>query len=186
VSKGTVIFAFLAGTAVGSVVTWKVLKDKYEQLAREEIQEVYSRTSKLKKVLKDVDEIHEVEEAEYKQAVRDYTSFSSATPKPCPKPENGKEDEPMPKPYVVTPEEFGDIDEYETKSLIYWADGVLTDDSHGIIDDVESLVTEDSLTHFGEYEDDSVFVRNDDQQVDYEILYDTRRYEDVHPHHVEE
>ena len=183
-SKGTVIFAFLAGATVGSVVTWKVLKDKYEQLAREEIQEAYSRTSKIKKVLKDVDELHEAEEAAYKRAVRDYTSISTPTQART-VPEDGKEDEPMRKPHVVTPEEFGEIDEYETKSLIYWADGVLTNDSDEVVEDVESLVTEDALNHFGEYEDDSVFVRNDEQGVDYEILYDTRRYEDVHPHQVE-
>ena len=92
----------------------------------------------------------------------------------------------MKKPYVVSPEEFGDIDEYETKSLTYWQDGVLTDEDDEVVEDVESLVTKDALTHFGEYEDDSVFVRNDEQGIDYEILLDTRRYADVHPHQVEE
>ena len=184
-SKGAVIFAFLTGAAVGSVVTWKMLKDKYEQLAREEIQEAYSRTKQLKKVLADVDEEHEVEEAEYQRAVRDYTSLSTA-PMPPSRLENREEDEPMKKPKVVSPEEFGEIDEYDTKSLTYWQDGVLTDENDEVVEDVESLVTKDSLTHFGEFEDDSVFVRNDELMVDYEILLDTRRYADVHPHQVED
>lgn len=183
-SKGTVIFAFLSGAAIGSFVTWKLVKDKYEQLAREEIQEAYSRKSNLKKVLADVDEVHDVDEEEYQRAVHDYASFSQSTSTPFR--ESREEDEPMIKPHIVTPEEFGDIDEYDTKSLTYWQDGVLTDENDKVVEDVESLVTEDALTHFGEYEEDSVFVRNDREKVDYEILLDTRNYADVHPHRVEE
>lgn len=37
----------------------------------------------------------------------------------------------------------------------------------------------DSLNHFGEYEDDSVFVRNDARKCDYEILLDQRTYSEV-------
>ena len=47
-----------------------------------------------------------------------------------------------------------------------------------IVDDIEETVGIDSLTHFGEYEDDSVFVRNDERKCDYEILLDDRDYED--------
>ena len=61
----------------------------------------------------------------------------------------------------------------------YYADGVLADDFDVVIDDVENTVGEDSLTHFGEYEDDSVFVRNDERELDYEILKDMRRFEDI-------
>ena len=58
-----------------------------------------------------------------------------------------------------------------------------------VVDDVEEIVGEESLTHFGEYEDDSVFVRNDRLKCDYEILLDQRNYSDVTktmPHRVEE
>ena len=40
-------------------------------------------------------------------------------------------------------------------------------------------IGKDSLTHFGEYEDDSVFVRNDRLKADYEILMDQRTYAEV-------
>ena len=46
-------------------------------------------------------------------------------------------------------------------------------------DEIEETIGKDSLTHFGEYEDDSVFVRNDRLKVDYEILMDQRGYADV-------
>jgi hypothetical protein len=82
-------------------------------------------------------------------------------------------------PYVITPEEFGERDDYETASLTYFADGILADDTDQMVEDVDDTVGTDSLTHFGEYEDDSVFVRNDDLKCDYEILLDVRKYADV-------
>ena len=99
--------------------------------------------------------------------------------------------EEMGKPYVISPEEFGEMEDegYETISLIYYADKVLTDDDNELVEDVENTVGTESLTHFGEYEDDSVFVRNDRLKADYEILLDTRNYSDVvnkNPHPMEE
>ena len=82
------------------------------------------------------------------------------------------------KPYVIRPEEFGEED-YETVSLTYYEDGVLTDEYDEPVEDIDDTVGADFFTHFGEYEDDSVFVRNDEQEIDYEILKDTRKYSDV-------
>ena len=39
-SKLTNILIFTTGVSIGSVVTWKLLKTKYEQIAREEIDAV--------------------------------------------------------------------------------------------------------------------------------------------------
>ena len=52
------------------------------------------------------------------------------------------------------------------------------DEDDSPIVDIEYLVGEDSLDHFGEYEDDSVFVRNDDLKTDFEILLDEASYYD--------
>lgn len=60
---------------------------------------------------------------------------------------------------------------YDKKSKCTWwseIDRCLTD------------IGDDALGHFGEYEDDSVFVRNDEEQTDYEILLDGRNYHDVY------
>ena len=95
----------------------------------------------------------------------------------------------MEKPYVISPEEFGEFEEYEKISLTYYADKVLADENDEEVDDVDEIVGEESLNHFGEYEDDSVFVRNDRLKCDYEILLDQRNYSDVAktmPHRVEE
>ena len=71
------------------------------------------------------------------------------------------------------------MDEYEQISLTYYSDGILTDDDDVPITDVDEVVGSESLETFGEYEDDSVFVRNDKLKCDYEILIDQRKYSDV-------
>ena len=42
-----------------------------------------------------------------------------------------------------------------------------------------SPIVGDALNHFGEYEDDSVFVRCDERKCDYEILLDQRSFSEV-------
>ena len=83
------------------------------------------------------------------------------------------------KPYVIRPEEFGEIEEYECISLTYYHDKVLADGDDVMIKDVEDLIGSESLSHFGKYEDDSVFVRNDRIKCDFEILLDDRKYSEI-------
>ena len=82
-------------------------------------------------------------------------------------------------PYVIAPEEFGELDGYGTISLTFYADEILADENDNLVECVDSVVGLDSLTTFGDYEDDSVFVRNDKLRCDYEILRDHRRWEDI-------
>lgn len=165
------IMIFAIGASAGAIVTWKLIKDKYKKIAQEEIdsvKEVYF-TKKAENKNPSVDN----------KAIKDYSKLtadlgytSTETKKEV------KEEKPLNKPYIISPDEFGE-NEYDIVSLNYYADGVLADDFDVIIDDVESTVGTDSLTHFGEYEDDSVFVRNDELKIDYEILRDTRKFEEV-------
>jgi len=84
-------------------------------------------------------------------------------------------------PRIIPPEEFGETEGYEQISLTWYADEVLADlDDHRLTDvEIEQRVGRDAMTHFGEYENDSVFVRNDELKCDYEILMDHRKYADV-------
>lgn len=82
------------------------------------------------------------------------------------------------RPYVIPPSEFGE-NGYNTVSLTYYSDGLLADDMDELIENIDETVGVDSLNHFGEYEDDSVFVRNDRLKIDYEILLDNRKLIDV-------
>ncbi len=85
------------------------------------------------------------------------------------------------KPYVVPPDEYGTFDNFETISLTLYADHILADDDDRQIsqDEIEHTVGSDSLTHFGEYEEDSVFVRNEELKCDYEILLSQKEYSEV-------
>lgn len=191
------LFIFAAGAAVGSVVTWKILKTKYERLAQEEIdsvKEVYEKryealcgcTCEPERAETSVDEDTvegepdreepvEVDEviADYEDILVDNGYATETTP-------TKKEATDTKKPYVIAPEDFGENDDYEITSLTYYADGILTDDADDPIDDIDLFVGKESLTHFGEYEDDSVYVRNDKFKCDYEILLDSRNYSDLY------
>ena len=177
-NKLGVIFAFSLGAATSAFVTWKVLKKKYERYAQEEIdsvKEVYKQKYESKDTNEEETEPEPVEEnIQLAEKVKEYgySTFSENTVKPEVK-EETKEG-----PYVIAPEEFDEIG-YETSSLTYYADGVLADDVDDIIENVDALVGEGSLKTFGEYEDDSVFVRNDSLKTDFEILLDKRKYTDV-------
>ena len=169
------IFIFTLGAAVGSVVTWKLVKDKYARIAQEEIdsvKEVFSKRNKSEESVEEKDEepVPTSEEvAEYKSIINN-CGYSVVE----------RVETMHDKPYVIEPEIFGEDPDYETISLTYYADGVLTDENNCIIDpgEIESLIGEESLDHFGEYEDDSVFVRNEERKIDYEILAVPGNYDD--------
>ena len=182
------IFIFAVGAAIGSVVTWKMLKNKYEQLAQEEInsvKEVFSRERRLKNnsvddckdeendepVLRKPVDISEYARIIQKNGYMDYSGL------------NKEEKEPqIDRPYVISPKEFGELDGYRTIGLTYFDDGVLADDADDeVVEDVDNVVGFDSLNHFGDYEEeeDAVYVRNDTMKCDYEILRDRRKYSDV-------
>lgn len=179
----TNVIAFAVGAAIGSAVTWKYLKVHFEQIAREEIESVKETFSARKTSAKPSEGKDEKKEEsntkkqldidEYAGILRDREYVDYATTKMAHKKDTGKP------PYVISPEEFSENNDYLTVSLTYYADKVLTDEYDNVILNVDELVGEDSLTHFGEYEDDSVFVRNDELRTDYEILLDIRKYEDV-------
>lgn len=184
------IAIFTAGAAVGSAVTWKLIKEKYEQMAREDIQSVRDYyANKYKEVEETPDETpeeeeddEEVDQFDVEDELEDYYELVDSLGYGGDNHISGKGgSEQSDDPRVITPDEFAELDNYEVRSLLYFADGVLTDDDNNIIEDVDSLVGKDALTHFGEYEDDSVFVRNDELATDFEILLEPRHYKDLYP-----
>ena len=168
--------AFLLGAGIGSVVTWKLVETKYNKLAQEEIDSVREVYSKKEIALaNEVKKAHACLEANtkndkvpsYHHIVEDMGYAAES-----------EEDEGVSNVYVIPPESYGELD-YEEVSLTYYADDVLGYDDDSVIRDIDKVVGKGSLNTFGEYEDDSVFVRDDDKKIDYDILRDTRRYSDV-------
>lgn len=65
-------FIFVAGATIGSTVTWKVVKNKYEQITQEEIKSVKEEYSHLTKLMRmEIDACHRVTEAHTEDEVTD-------------------------------------------------------------------------------------------------------------------
>lgn len=200
-NKLAMFSVFISGVVIGSASSWYFTKKKYEQIANEEIESVKEKFSyKPSSEKKDDDEKDEgfdqgeehrkdaydkvmmarekpsVSEYAKRLSKEGYTNYSSSESK---EDSDDSEDAKSLNPYVISPEQFGEKDDYDQISLTYYSDHVLADENDEIMDDVEDSVGSDSLTHFGEYEDDSVYVRNDRLKVDYEILLDSRPYSNV-------
>ena len=192
------VLMFAAGAAVGSAVTWKVVKNRYERITREEIEstkaafmdmlatcqgdefvneseddaeddssEVISHSIDWSK-LEDLDEDDDTSEedlTEYANLTNNYTS------------KKGGAEDVGTDPYVISPYDFGELDDYHQIELTYYeGDDVLEDEDYNIVTDRDELIGPKALFTFGEYEDDAVFVRNERLRTDFQILKDYRKY----------
>lgn len=163
------VLIFAVGAVAGGAATLKYTKDKYEKIANEEIAQMREYWKKKEKeTIKTRGIVKSEEEDEEELPNTPYKGYD----------EEEEDVEEMYKPEVVAPEETWEKD-YPTISLTYYeGDQTLTDDQDKIITNVAELVGEDFASHFGEYEDDSVFIRNDKIGVYYEILRDYGSYSD--------
>ena len=204
------VLVFAAGAAIGSAVTWKVVKTKYERIIQEEVDSFKEDYAKCmanigeqdgngeatdesedageedytypEGTVKQInwDELEDLEEDEedaspeeydrktYAKLVEQYTNEKGG-------PKDIAKDIAKP-PYVSSPYDFGELDDYHQIELTYYADDVLEDDEYNIVNDVDELLGPKALTTFGEYEDDAVFVRNERLRTDFQILKDYRTY----------
>lgn len=187
------VLAFAAGAVIGSVVTWKLVKTRYEQITQEEInsvKEYYGKQFEPKKFEpkefepgnEDTEEkqpldISKVKEyKEYLEKIRESGYGAGVNNDPA------KEGGVMVMndgPHVIPPVEFGEIDEYEQHTLYYYTDGVLADDYGNPIVDVMGMIGTNPAEHFGEYEPDSVYVRNDYLKAYFEILRDESKSTEI-------
>lgn len=167
---------FLAGLGIGSVVTWKMTENYYRQIANEEIESVVHRFKELENRLEkdNVDDIKEDnEKQEYDNIIKNYKStenYENATIK--------ESEEDLVGPYVISPEEFGEND-YEIKSLTLYSDGTLVDNDEQTIAVPEHILG-NALDHIGEYEDDAIHVRDDMNQIDYEVLKVNKTFKEAY------
>lgn len=174
---------FLLGAVVGGYLVWMYAKKKHnvetqgESVDRSDIE---SENETLEMAAAGGHDTSKPSVIEYAAMLQKegYTDYSAMIKEEELETDQTEEDA-APEPYVIPPEEFGEKEGFETTSLIYYADHILADEEGEPVDDIEKTVGLDSLLHFGEYEDDSVFVRNDFLKCDYEILRDERKYADL-------
>lgn len=160
---------FVAGAVVGSVATWFIARRLHQdEMARVE----HEGLDHIDTVEEEMDE-----DDDYRPLTADDMIVDLRT-------DYEKElDEEMMHvgPYLIAPEEFATRDDYEILTLTYYKDDVLTDEFDEPIYDIDGTVGEESLNHFGDYEDDpdAVYVRNEELMTDYEILLDEREYSSI-------
>lgn len=85
---------------------------------------------------------------------------------------------PAEKPYTITPDQFiNDCPFYDKITLEYFEDGVLANAlTEEIIEDIDGAIGFKSLEKFGEFEEDVVFVRNEQDSSDYEVILQHRPF----------
>lgn len=189
------LLCFVAGAAIGSIVTWKLIEKKYKDLADEEIESV-KETFKNRKPRITKDEVKETVEKvinkwkEPKETIEDIVTAEGYSIEDEDRTEDDDESDytidvdpgiEVIMPYVITPEQFGEYSEYGTKTLTYYADNVLTDEIDNPITsgEMDIMIGPNALDHFGEYEDDSVYIRDETNEMDYEILKSEKMFSEI-------
>lgn len=194
--KGLCIFA--AGALAGAAVAARAVRDKYQQEAEEEIAEMrdYYRELRKENVEKYPVQNEEAEaekeentKDEYDEIVKGYTNYTQYLSKAAAKyfdtetKENKKEEKEEKEertnyePFIIDVEEFGEDPTYDTATLTYYKDKVLTNDLDDVID--YSVAGEENLKIFDKHPDcKAIYVRDDIYMVDYEIIRDPYQYDE--------
>lgn len=193
-NDGKTLFALILGAAVGSLITWKVVTDKYERILddiyaerEEEEDETINEEPEEEGTMYTADDLKDA----YEKAVA-RSGYAAAFEKSEPTVESVEEeatddveeegDEEMADlgPRIVSPEEFDDCD-YPVAEFTYYSDGFLTDEDDEIVENYAEVVGKDFADHFGDYDEDpdTVYVIDDSCATCYEICRDNRKYMNV-------
>lgn len=189
--KGLCIFA--AGALAGAAVAARAVRDKYQQEAEEEIAEMRDYYRELRKNTKTPNEDKMIEEDEnnkeekeveeenskneYNEIVKGYTNYTQYNDTDIKENKEEKEERTNYEPFIIDVEEFGEDPTYDTATLTYYKDKVLTNDLDDVID--YSVAGEENLKIFDEHPDcKAIYVRDDIYMVDYEILRDPYQYDE--------
>ena len=182
-NKTAYVVSLAVGALIGSAATWIFAKKYYEKISKDEIDSVKKEFSKMRNTSGETsdheeknNDISSLRDTSDKIESYNYTDHSKKEEQDI----SVKEVQDVNDPYVISPDEYGEYMDYEQISLTYFSDGVLADeDTLDVIDDIAGTVGDDFSDHFGEYEDDSVHIRNDVTRCEYEILAALRSYSDA-------
>lgn len=198
--KPQTILAFALGAVTGTIGTMLVLKKKYEEAVNEELEALkihYDRKVKEQvKAAADDIKAHIYDYAEFDNDTDNYNSddeseviegpgYKEYVKKYGGDPDNAvtfyeEENCADAKPFLITPEEFGEKEGYSIEYMTYYNDGILTDNAEDVVEDIDGVVGYSNLDHFGDYEKDIIHVRNPRLKMDYEVSKDTMTYQEVY------
>ena len=201
------VAVFAPGAAIGSAVTWKYVKDKYERIMQEDFEqrrfENKKETEENNDISKDEPTEEDSEETEKKEFDRSIynslasnyqgdnsqkTNYTAYTRKEKQYPYLAERDKQrleannvdIESIESILPDEYGEYMSYEQITLVLYADGVMADDDDNIITDPEELLGDDYEDHFGENDDpDTCYFRNHKLKAEYEVIKDERTFKEV-------
>lgn len=186
--KSLEVFAsFLIGAAIGSSITFIVLKEKYDKKMEEEFNKMVQdfKNPSVQNFYSTTNNIEQKKEPERKadSGFKEYSRLANIYSHSEPDDEddiviNDLTGDPNALPVIIPPDEFGDDETYAQISLLYYSDGVLADERDHPFRSYDSIPN-DFEEHFGEYEDDAVYARNDRLRIYYEILRSEKTYAEV-------
>lgn len=187
--------AFVAGAIVGGFVTKKYIEYKsqinddveYEECETQEAitEEANDTSVENEETSNDEIKIRSIDDEAYKKLLADlqYSVEKEAEDfieRTIPRLDEVRDTS---KPYNITPDEFEEIDEYDSDEYTYYADGYVTD-SYGMPisdEDILNTIGEDFDTYFGSYDDDQIWIRNERLRMDFSVVRDIDRFVDVAP-----
>lgn len=188
------IVLFLLGLGIGSTATYFGVKKRLEATMQEEMeQEIEAvkdyyilREEQSKKETKVSENEENEPKSTEKQPKRDkkepdyekiieklnYGEYYQKKETPSESTEAADQEEEIEVPYTISDEEYIEENYYEKTSLVYFEnDGVFMDASSlDIINDGTELIGEPNLEMFGEYDEDTLYVRDDVSKTDYEVI----------------
>lgn len=192
------LLIFVAGFGAGSYYAYLKVKEKYEGKFEDDLatmRKYYeSRATKTEKLPEEKKEENKpqgtddiVKLAADVMKERKYTTYSNSENVEKQLAAKRKKEEKVmaasekPKVEVIGPDDFDILESegYTTERLTWYEDKYLADENDELIEDIGDIIGWDSLSHMGEYEEDALYVRNNKLKIDFEILADHRKYEDV-------
>lgn len=177
---------FLLGGAIGFVSGYFLSKNKYLEIADKEIasvKKVYENHFNKHSEVSSSDPVKKIESEQTvnpdKEQYENYAGMyggGKTVDKPVSTIPTPKKTKPQKHtPHVISPEEYRDS-EYPVETLIYYFDKVLADSDGNVIHNVNEVIGPEALSTFGRYEDDAVYVRDDDKRIDYEIIWSNKKF----------
>jgi len=176
------VLYFLAGGAVGSVVTYLICKSNYKEALVAQAEEIhgYYKSQKTEEEPEKPVEEQKVVPHDPK-LIRTYneiiTKYSKPVDKPVveiPKEEHKKQTAQTFGPYPISSGEFGENGYEPTMTWTHYANGVLVDaDGHELsAEEIDRTIGLDYADHFGDVDDDdtTLYIRNEELQCDFEIF----------------
>lgn len=174
--------SFVAGAVIGSTATYFIIKKRAQEKINIETGETRQYYMDLERELKakyETKSEEETEKVEDKVSIKKTEPFDSNAVSQYNKmaefydkmERNDVKINKKTMPYTISPDEFGEFDDYEKIFLTRCSDGYIVDENFEVVDraSLDDIGVEYNMDSFGEYEDDILHIRNEQLKTDFEI-----------------